>query len=238
MQDSSSTSSFVKHAVLVDTEGSPNPDSSFSDTHSEVFSPSNDSSSEEPSPINHPFYKIPTHPLLLPPSVLNQKVKPAPLSELWGPDTIIPFIIEVMGALPTTHNYHEGIHLCRTIFVDKYGFGRYMDNMALFWGLFHDTYMSRDSDPHSASWSRWRHDRKKELEHVFCHSYVWGCEEGGAYLEEYINFKPGESGQSHEEEQEFLRNYGAKVTRFEVGWIGIENCNPEWVEQNPQNTSE
>lgn len=91
--------------------------------------------------------------------------------------------------------------------------------------------MSRDSDPHSASWSRWRHDRRLELQHVLCHTYAWSSDEGAGYLEEYINFKLGESGLAPAEEQEYLRQYGAKVTRFEVNWIGIESCNPEWADK-------
>jgi len=216
--------SFVKHAMSVDT--------SCGDTHSVASFQSSASSSDEPPAPNHPFYKLPTHPLILPPSVLNRKVKPVPFTEVWDAVNVKLFIMEVMGTLPISHDYHQGIHICRTIFVSKYGFGRYMDNMALFWGMFHDTYVGRDSDPHSASWSRWRYDRKVELEHVLCHSYIWGPDDGGSYLEEYINFKPGESGRTYVEDHEYLRRFGAKVTMFEVGWIGIESCNPEWGEEN------
>ena len=159
-------------------------------------------------------------------------MKPVHFQEVWDAVNVKLFIIEVMGALPTTHDYHEGIHICRTIFVNKYGFGRYMDNMTLFWGMFHDTYMGRDSDPHSASWSRWRYARKVELEHVLCHFHAWGSDDGGSCLEEYINFKLGELGRTYMEDHEYLKRFGAKVTRFEVGWIGIENCNPEWGGKN------
>ncbi|KAF8427708.1 hypothetical protein EV426DRAFT_682714 [Tirmania nivea] len=208
-----SPSSFVKHAMSVDPHLNSSLGTSYSDTHSEASFQSNPSSSDEPPAPNHPFYKLPTHPLILPSWVLNRKVKPAHFQEMWDSVNVKLFIMEVMGTLPTTHDYHEGIHNCRTIFVSKYGFGR-------------------DSDPHSASWSRWRHDRKLELEHVLCHSYVWGSDDGGSYLEEYINFKPGEPGRTYMEDHEYLRKIGAKVTRFEVGWIGIENCNPEWGDED------
>ncbi|KAF8424420.1 hypothetical protein BGX38DRAFT_1330617 [Terfezia claveryi] len=224
--------SFVKHAISVDPHLDPSLDNSCRDTHSEASFQSSASSSDEPPAPNHPFYKLPIHPLILPSGVLNRKVKPVHFKEVWDAVNIKLFIIEVLGTLPTNHDYHEGIHICRTIFVSKYGFGRYMDNMTLFWGMFHDTYVRRDSDPHSASWSRWRYDRKVELEHVLCHSYVWGSDDGGSYLEEYINFKSGEPGRTYVEDQEYLRRFGAKVTRFEIGWIGIENCNPEWGEEN------
>ena len=229
---SGTVSSFVKHALSVEQEPSPRSRSfvDSSDSYSEASFRTTASSSDEPPATNHPFYRLPTHPLILPPSALNRKLKPAPFFEVWDAANIKPFIVEVMGALPTTHNYYEGIHLCRTIFVSKYGFGRYMDNMSLFWAAFHESYAGRDIDPHSASWSRWRHDRMMELEHVLSHSYVWGSDEAGSYLEEYISFRPGDSGATFAEDQLYLRNFGAKVTRFEVGWIGIENCNPEWAE--------
>lgn len=209
------------------------PDYMAGDAHSESsFHSSIASSSEEPSTSNYPFYRLPTHPLILPSSVLSRKLKPKPFIEVWDTANVKSFIIEVMGPLPSTHNYHEGIHLCRIIFVDKYGFGRYMESMVLFWSLFHETYIHRDSDPHSASWSRWRHDRRLELEHVLCHSYVWSSDEGASYLEEYIDFRLGESGLAPTEEQEYLKQYGAKVTRFEVNWIGIESCNPGWADKS------
>jgi len=220
----------LKHAMSAESHLNHSLDTG--DTHSEASFQSNASSSHEQLSPSHPFSRLPTHPLILPSSVLNQKVKPGHFQEAWDAVNVKLFIVEVMGALPTTHDYHKGIHLCRAIFVSKYGFGRYMDNMSLFWGMFHDTYVGRDSDPHSASWSRWRYDRRVELEHVLCHSYVWGSNDGGNYLEEYINFKPGEPGRTYVEDQKYLRIFGAKVTRFEVGWIGIENCNPEWGEEN------
>lgn len=179
--------------------------------------------------IGHPFYKVPTHPLILPQSVLNHELKPQPTLELWDVDGVNAFVIDVMGALPATYNYHEGIHLCRTMFVKKYGLGNYMDSMALFWSMFHKSYAGRDMDPYSASWIRWRHDRRMELEQILCH-YPSKKEECTDFLEEYLEFSQitaidKEGGRKSN--MVFYKTYGEKVSRFEVEFLGVEKCCPD-----------
>ncbi|KAI5795348.1 hypothetical protein DFH27DRAFT_602145 [Peziza echinospora] len=100
--------------------------------------------------------------------------------------------------------------------------------MVLFWGIFHDTYVGRDIDPHSAYWCRWRHDRRIELEHIICHSPICDDKTEGNYLEKYLDYIPSQLGYGSSEDQEFYKKHGEKVSKFEMSCMGIEKCNPEW----------